>query len=349
MYRKTYMEIYKDKIKNNVSKIIKKYNNYKYYFGVVKASCYGLGEEVVGSIIEGGCNYLAVSSLDEALIIRNTHKEIPILCLGIIDIEDLKICETNNITITISSKEYLDEVLKTNIKLKAHIKLNTGMNRLGVRDKVDFNYIINSMINSNIYLEGIYTHIYNSDDSYLTNKQFNRFETITEDIDLNKIDIVHIGASTTTINYEKRSYCNGCRLGIIMYGLEDEKDELESCFKIKSKVIQINELENETLGYNGTYKANNKELIAVVPIGYADGIIRKYKNAYVYINDKEYKIVGNICMDMLFIKIDETVKVNDIVEIIKDNDHINYLAKHLDTISYEIPCNITKRVPRVYL
>lgn len=349
MYRDTFMEVYLDNIKSNVEKIIKKYNNYEYYFGVVKASCYGLGLEPIKKIIEAGCNYLSTATLDEALEIRKIHKDIDILCFGIIDLKYIDLCIKNNITITISNLDYLKELLKLNISnLKVHLKLNTGMNRLGIKLQEEVEEAYNLLRNSNIYLEGIYTHIYDSDNYKSTSNQFKKFELLTKNIDLKTIKIVHIGASTTTINYPKKDYCNGCRLGIVMYGLENKSNDLLSTYKLKSKIIQINEIKNESVGYNGAYKATSNELIGVVPIGYADGFIRKNRGSYVYINNKKYKIVGNVCMDMLFVKIDETVKVNDEVELIRDNNHIYEIAKHLETIPYEISCSISKRVPRIY-
>ena len=103
------------------------------------------------------------------------------------------------------------------------------------------------------------------------------------------------------------------------------------------------------MGYNGRYKVTTPEKIAVVPIGYADGIIRKNTGRNVYINEKSYNIVGNVCMDMLFVKVDDFVKVGDKVTIIKDIQHIEQIAKHLDTIPYEVICSISKRVPRIYI
>ena len=349
MYRETYMEIYLNNIKSNIEKIINKNNDYKYYFGVVKASCYGFGLETIKTIIEAGCNYLAVSSLEEGLEIRKIYKDIPILCFGIIDIKYIDICIENNITITISNLDYLKELLKINpSNLKAHLKLNTGMNRLGIKKQEEVEEAFNLLMNSNINLEGIYTHIYDSLDENKTMNQYKMFECLTKNIDLSKIEIVHIDASVSLVKYSKRPYCNGCRLGIIMYGLEDDSNNLLSTYKLKSKVIQINEIDNETVGYNGNYKTDKKELIAVIPIGYADGFIRKHTNSYVYINNKKYQIVGNICMDMMFVKVDETVKVGDIVELIKDNNHIYEISNHLDTISYELSCSLTSRVPRIY-
>jgi len=352
MYRNTYVEVNLKNIENNVNTLINKYNDYKYYFGVVKADCYGHnGIETVKAIIAGGCNYIAVATLDEALEIRNHIIDIPILCLGIIPIEHVEKCIRNNITITISNLDYLNELINKGIKhIKIHLKINTGMNRLGVNNKDEFNYIHDKIKENKFELEGIYTHIYNSNNKESTQKQFRKFEEITADINLNDIPIVHISASDATINYSKLPYTNGCRLGIAMYGLMENKElKLLPTFSLYSEIIQINNIDNETVGYNGAYEAENKERIAVIPIGYADGIIRKNTGRNVYINDKSYNIVGNICMDMLFVKVDDNVKVGDKVILIKDIQHIEKIAEHLDTISYEVLCSIGKRVPRVYV
>lgn len=351
MYRNTYVEVNLKNIEDNVRNLINKYSGYKYYFGVVKADCYGHNDiKVVEAIIQGGCNYLAVATLEEALEIRKKIKDIPILCLGIIPIEFIKESINNNITLTISNLEYLEKlVVKKHNNLKVHIKVNTGMNRLGTNNKQEFNKIYEIIKNNNLILEGIYTHIYNSSNKVDTVKQFNKFEKITSDINLSEIPIIHLCASDATMSYQKLEYANGCRLGIAMYGLMENREiHLSSTFSLYSQVVQINEVENGTVGYNGNYKVEGKEKIAVVPIGYADGIIRKNTGRNVYINNKQYKIVGNICMDMLFVKVDNSVKVGDKVTIIKDIEHIEEIAKHIETIPYEVICAIGKRVPRIY-
>jgi len=352
MYRNTYVEVNLKNVEKNVKTLINKYSDYKYHFGVVKADSYGHnGIQTVQAIIRGGCNYITVATLDEALEIRKDIKDIPILCLGIIPIEYIEKCIENNITITISNLDYLKKLITKKFnKLKVHIKINTGMNRLGVNNKEEFNNIYKIIQQNNVILEGIYTHIYSSSEEKNTLRQFKKFEEITSDIDLNDVPIIHIGASDATINYSKLSYANGCRLGIAMYGLMENKElGLLPTFSLYSEIIQINDVENETVGYNGAYLATNKDKIAVVPIGYADGIIRKNTGRNVYINDKSYNIVGNVCMDMLFVKVDESVKVGDKVTLIKDIEHIEQIAKHLDTISYEVLCSIGKRVTRVYI
>lgn len=352
MYRNTYVEVNLKNIEENVKKLISKYNNYKYYFGVVKADCYGHNDiKTVQSIIRGGCNYLAVATLEEALEIRKSINNIPILCLGIIPITFIDECIKNNITITISNVKYLEKlIMEKHNNLKVHIKINSGMNRLGTDNKEEFNKIYKMIKNSNLLLEGVYTHIYNALSQKDTINQFKKFEEITSDINLNEIPIVHICASDGTNLYEKLPYVNGCRLGIAMYGLMENKQvEILPTFRLYSEIIQINDVENGTVGYNGNYKVIAPEKIAIVPIGYADGIIRKNTGRNVYINNQSYNIVGNICMDMLFVKVDNFAKVGDKVTIIKDIHHIEQIAKHLDTIPYEVICSISKRVPRIYV
>lgn len=351
MYRNTYVEVDLKNIENNVKKLICQYSNYKYYFGVVKADCYGHNDiKTVEAIIRGGCNYLAVATLEEALEIRKNITNIPILCLGIIPITFIEQCIKNNITITISNIDYLEKlIMQKHNNLKVHIKINTGMNRLGINDRQQFDTMYKMISNSNLILEGIYTHIYSSLNQIDTINQFKKFEEITYNINLKDIPIIHLCASDATITYAKLPFANGCRLGIAMYGLMENKQiKLFPTFRLYSEIIQINEVENGTVGYNGNYKVTSPEKIAIVPIGYADGIIRKNTGRNVYINNKEYIIVGNICMDMLFVKVDDSVKVGDRVTIIKDIEHIKQIAKHLDTIPYEVICSIGKRVPRIY-
>lgn len=373
LHRNTYLEINLKNIKENVEKIKKKYDNYKYYFAVVKADAYGHGEvETARACIDGGCNYLAVATLDEALNIRKEIKDIPILCLGVIPSKYIKICKEQNITITISSLDYAKELVSgltkanalDNIKLtekcekgcninglKAHLKVNTGMNRLGISNQEELEQAIEIIKEQGIVLEGIFTHIYEAENKRNYNKQIEKFEELVLNIDLSAIPIVHVSASEALVNYKKLDFVNGTRLGIIIYGFTDKKElNLQSTFRVCSEVIQINDLENgDIVGYNGLYKANENEKIAVVPIGYADGIIRKNTGRDVFINNTRYPIVGNICMDMLFVKVDDTVRLHDKVELLKDINHIIEVSNHLETIPYEILCSISKRVNRIYI
>lgn len=351
MYRNTYIEVNLKNIENNVSKIIHKYNNYQYYFGVVKANCYNHGIKSIQSIINGGCNYLAVALLEEAIEIRKLGIETPILCLGNINKKHLQLCIDNHITITINSLEYAKIISTTNItNLKVHIKINTGMNRLGISNEKELNDTINILKTKNVLLEGLYTHIYEAKNEVNSKRQLQQFRKIYKTVEHEEFKIVHCQASESLEKYPKLDFINGCRLGIIMYGFIEKKNiQLNSTFKVYSQIIQIHQLhKGDTLGYNAMYKSEKDEQIGVVCIGYADGIIRKNTGRNIYIRNKKYPIIGNICMDMLFVKIDKDVHLYDQVEIIKDNEHIKEIAKHLDTIPYEVLCNISNRVPHIY-
>lgn len=346
-YRETFAEINLNNINYNIKTVIKAYPDYKYYIGVVKADSYGHNNlSVIKTIIDSGCNYLAVSSLDEALVIRKKFN-IPILCLGIVHSKYFKVCEKNNIDITITSLEQLKLTQKYNLNI--HLKIDTGMNRLGIKEKDEFDLIYNEIINRNLKLQGIYTHIYEASNKEIINKQIAKFKEITKDIDLSVVPMIHIAQSETLINYPKIKFCNSCRLGIIMYGLLDNKLNLKDTFALCSEIIEIKHLnKGESTSYNGSYVASKDELIGIVSIGYADGVNRKLSGAYVYINNKKYKIIGNICMDMLMIRIDDSVKLYDKVYIYKDIEHIKYLSNYIKTIPYELICNVSKRVPRKY-
>lgn len=353
MNRNTYVEINLKNMEENIKRIIKKHHHYKHYIGVVKADCYGHygNKKTIKTILNGGCDYLAVATLDEAIEIRKDNKEIPILCLGIIPLIHLDKCEKYQVTLTIPNLAYAKKLITAkDKKLKVHIKINTGMNRLGIKDKKELTETYKLLKQNKITIEGIYTHIHSPLNKESTNAQFKTFEEITSDIDLKSIPMVHIGASETTLYYDKPLYVNSCRLGIAMYGLVESKEiKFLSTFSLCSEVIEINEVENDIIGYNAAYKATGKEKIAVVAIGYADGIIRKNTGRFVYINDKKYHIVGNICMDMMFVKVDDSVNIGDKVVVIKDINHIKEIAKYLDTIPYEVICTISKRVPRIYI
>lgn len=370
MYRKTYVEVDMDIINDNIKKIIKTYNKYKYYIGVVKNNAYAHGIEVIKAMIDAKVNYLAVSSLEEALSVRNMYKDIPILILEPIDIEYISICKDNNITITIDNIEYYKELTKKKINLKYHLKIDTGMNRFGIKDKDEVNYIVNNK-SKYLYLEGIYTHLMNGmPTSNIYNNQIKTFKYLTSDIDLNKIDIVHIDRSLTLEQHDKLDFCNGVRLGILMYGItkpnytpswkrkiyniltnskpiEDKsKLNLKSAFIFKTHVMRIKQLHSgEMVGYGSNYICDKDTKIALLPYGFADFI---YNNkSQVYINNKAYDIIS-INMDVTTIIVDESVSVNDPVEIFGNNISLREKSRQLNINVYKLVTGVTNRVPRIY-
>ena len=382
MYRKTYAIIDEDKLKNNIKEIKAKYDNYKYYIGVVKNNAYNHGIKIINSLIEGGINYLAVSSLEEALDARKYNSKIPILCLEVIDLDYIYDCINNNVTITVESLEYLEKLnkIKLDFPIKIHLKLNTGMNRLGISEVKEVNKCV-SIISENkkLILEGIYSHFATSgiSDKYYDD-QMKKFQELTKDIDLTTIPIVHLGRSLTLVNHDKPDFVNGIRLGIIMYGFSQSIKEdtslrgklraikrkklikkfnisktyltndlnLKTAFSLYSNVMTIKKVKNkEFVGYGANFFADRDIKVAIIPIGYADGVTIKYKN--VSIKGKKYQIIAD-SMDMLMVKVDNTVKIGDKVEIFGENISIREASRNNGCNSYRLFNMITNRVPRIY-
>ena len=385
MYRKTFIEINLDNIIKNVKNIIKKYPDYKYYIGMVKSNAYGHGMYVINEMINNGINYLAVSNLEEALDIRRFNKDIPVLCVEPIELDSIDVAIKNNVTITIHDIDYFkkinDQIKK---KIKVHIKIDTGMNRLGIKDKDEFNEIVKLIKeNDNIYLEGLFTHFATPgvNDKFYDN-QISKFKYITSDIDLSKIDIIHLSSSFIMLAHPKIEIANGVRCGTILFGYdiapkklnnspknilrkirnsylikkcnisktyENVDIDLKPAFKVKTNVIQIKKIKkHEKVGYGILYEAQKDEIIATLPIGYDDGIGINHENRYVLINNKKYKAVGEISMCMMSVLVDESVKVGDSVTIMGDSITLGMMSRLNNTSIHNTLVNIGKVLPRIY-
>ncbi len=384
MYRKTYLEVDCDILKNNIQNIKENYPDYNYYFGVVKANAYGHGSFIINSLIAGGVNYLAVSSLEEAIDLRKYNSEIPILVLEPINIDFIEDAIKNNITVTISNIDYFKKLINLNLsnKLKFHIKVDSGMNRLGVTNSTDFDYIVeNCKQNPNLILEGVFSHFATSgiNDKHWDD-QLEKFKQITKNTDLNQIPIVHMNRSLSLVNHPKIPFCNGTRLGIVMYGMAQNMPKpsglraklrefknsqkrkklqisettttnslkLNTSISLCSEVIDLKDIcINDFVGYGAEFIANKNTKIATVAIGYADGIPKNIK--HVAINNKIYNVVGEVCMDMISVEVDKNVKMGDKVIIIDNNLlPVKKVATECGISSYTLFTGITTRVPRVY-
>jgi len=375
MYRKTFVKIDCNILENNIKEIKDKYH-YKYYIAVVKANAYGHGDYIVNSLIKGGINYLAASSLEECLKLRKRNNSIPILCLEPIHHEFLDVAEKENITITIPDYTYFKN-MDLSKKLKVHIKIDNGMNRLGFKDKNEVKEVYDALINSkSITLEGIYTHFATSgmwDTHY--DEGLNNFKEITSLIDLNKTPIVHLERSLTMVQHPTPSFVNGVRLGIIMYGFNQSMIKptglrlikrnhylkkynisnisytnnlnLKEAFSLHSEIMTIKEVKKgEYIGYGAKFIADKNIKIGIMPIGFADGLLKQNEGLNVIINDKNYPIIGEIGMDMTAVLIDDSVNLYDEVIIYKD---IKKKAKELNISAYQLFTSITTRVPRIYI
>lgn len=368
MYRKTYLEVDCEKLENNIKEIIKVYNDYNYYFGIVKANAYGMGIKVIKYLINGGINYLAVSSLEEALELRCLDKKIPVLVMEPISYEGILDASKNDITVTIDNREFIDKLNEDKVKIKFHLKVDSGMNRFGVKNREDANYIYEHS-NDNVFMEGIFTHL-SSGCGEGFNRQIEKFKEITKDIDLSKIKIVHLDRSLTLESHEKLEFENGVRLGVVMYGfnkptyvpsrkrkiynfltgkkskVSESKLNLDSVSTLKTNVIEIKTVKKgDVIGYSGMYNLTEDVKIGILPIGFAD--FTYLDKQEVTINNNTYKIIV-INMDVSIILIDDNVKLYDEVILYNDNKDIKKISREKNVNSYKIMTSVTDRVPRVY-
>jgi alanine racemase len=352
LYRPTWAEINLDHLWHNVLEARKAAPG-KEIIPVVKANAYGHGViPIVSFLHEKGIRIFAVSTLEESLELRNQFKDIDILMMGPILEADLKIASKHHIQITLYDLPIIKAVLNQNLPLTTHLKIDTGMSRYGLVDTEDILKAIHQLsIHPMIDLRGIYTHFAtSSEQDALYERQLERFMNLL-DLIPNKPKMIHISNSSSIFKREQKlDFTTHVRLGISLYGLslDNPKPDLKPVMSLKSKVVEIKSLKKgDTVGYGGTYQAFENERIAILPIGYADGFIRRNKTGSIEIRDKKQKIVGIICMDATFVKVDEDVQVGDIATLFGGIITIDDVAKRLNTITYEVITQVSYRVPRV--
>lgn len=339
---------------------------------VIKANAYGLGAIAIKDILEKNkINYVAVAMIKEAVELRKNGFKKPIIILNEIlecEVEDII---KYNLTAGISTYEIAEKINncaeKNNTIVKVHIKIDTGMGRVGLiaTDSSEFEKDIETIekINllKNIEIEGIYSHLASPDDDKdYTNKQISLFDNLLTRLLEKNINIKykHILASTGITDYTYASY-NMVRPGIIIYGHTSRgktqtKFDLQPCTKLLSKVAYIKNVpENTSISYGRTYVTKGYTKIATIPIGYADGVRRELSNkGYVCINGTKAPIIGVVCMDNFMVDVSKVpdVKVGDDVAI-WDNENITLeeVASKCNTIVHDILCGISNRVDRVYV
>ena len=387
MYRKTYIEVDLNNICDNVKSIIKTFPKYKYYIAVVKGNAYGHGEYISEYIIKNGINYLAVGTLDEAINIRKyVDKNVPVLCLEPINLDYIDEVIKNNVTISVSNIDYWDKLKNLNINdtLKFHLAINTGLNRLGISKLSDVERIVKeASVHQHLYMEGIFSHFGTSglyDDRY--KYQIDKFKELTETIDLSKVDIVHLGRSSSLELFPKLDFCNGIRIGIMLYGVNTtfpckkglknklrlfkydlyrKRNQLpipydspqittKNALTLKTQVIDIQNVKADSnVGYGNLNKVSKDCRIAVLDAGYADGLPATYNTYKVYINNKEYSLFGSINMLMMTAIVDETVNIGDEVIIINSSIDYKIQARRLNTSPYQLLTKLPRNIPRVYI
>ena len=359
-------------IGHNAKVITNTFKDYKYYMAVLKSNAYGHGMKIVNKIIENGFNYIAVFSIDEALELRKYNKDIPVLLLCPISIEDLVIAKENNLTITVHNIDYLKELLKQDYKLKIHLKLDTGLNRLGFKDKAEVVYAVNAIKESNYILEGIYSHFSTIGlfDPYY-DRQVNKFKEMISLLDLNEIPMIHFSSSAILLSHKKIECVNTLRCGILLYGYNvcpfiykngiknklrilrnkyyqkkynlskittNVNIDVKPAMKFVTSIIQIKDVKKgETIGYGAT-KVEKDTKVAILPVGYYNGVGKNRR--YVLINGNKYYSIGEIAMNMMAVSVDDKVKISDEVILLGDELTLGKVSSFNNVSLSEVLINI---------
>ncbi len=364
-YPNTYAKINLDNLVSNFKLLVEKSGG-KIPMCIVKADAYGHGAPMcVKALEENGAKHFAVASIDEAEILRQNGVKNDILILGYIPSERIdEVCQYN-LTVALYSLKFArmlsDYALKSSKIVDVHIKLNTGMNRLGF--PVDDNCIkiikqISQM--EGLCIKGVFSHYSCADeaDKSFSILQRDRFVKVVTQMKQAGIDtgIVHISNSAATLSFECKE-ANAFRPGIALYGVSPFpdyafKDELKPVMTFLTSVANTYKLKKgDSVGYSRNYEADSDRKMAILCAGYADGYFRALSNTGdIYIHSKRAHICGNICMDMMAADITDIndVRVGDKAELFGENISVCELADKIGTIPYEIMCSVSKRVKRIY-
>lgn len=352
-YRDTYVEVNIDALNDNIKYCHSKIQ--KPLMAILKANAYGHGYEQIADALKDNNQIImfGVATIKEAIDLRNIGINKDILVLGPIPLQELELAINNDISLALFSIPYLEEINRLNVynkPVKVHIAIDSGMNRIGIKTKDEYQELLSLIDNNKITIDGIFSHFATADeiDDTEYNKQLNLFKEITLNCNYKYI---HIDNSASML-YHHNDYGNMARLGIAMYGVEpngSESNHLKQVMSFYTKIAMIKKVpKGEKIGYGMTYEADTDILVATLPVGYADGLIRSNQGREVYINGNYYPIIGRVCMDQCMIKVDDNVKLGDIVEIFGQHISLARMAKELNTIPYEITCLISPRVERIY-
>ena len=326
----------RERLLRNLKTLKEKAKN-KLICAVVKANAYGHGANIVSSIVQNEVDYFAVATPCEGVELRKNGIKKPILLLSF-KTEDADICVENDLTVsvfTMSQIMALEHSAKVYNKTPcAHLKIDTGMNRFGVKTLREAKQILATT--KNVLVNGVYTHFYSAESIDKQTEKFLDFEKLVKEY--NSLAISHLSATTAVLS--GAVYGDMVRLGIGLYGYPSSN--LCPVMQVKSRILAIKELsKGEISGYNGVYSPNRKTKIAIVDGGYADGVSRSFLgNVSVLCKGKMYKIVA-VCMDSFIIEInDSNLSVGDEVLLIGESEgksiDAECIAEAVNTIPYEI-------------
>ncbi|WQY20602.1 alanine racemase [Helicobacter pylori] len=374
--RASFVEVNTASLRHNFSAVKRIVPKDAHIMAVVKANAYGVGAIKASEIfLQEGANYLGVATLDEALELRSHFSKTPILILGYSPNSNASMLIDNDLSAMIFSLEqaevFSQMALKSQKRLKIHLKIDTGMHRLGLEPNFKSIEIIKKIrALKGLEVEGIFTHLSNADSNIKTHakNQMKAFNAFLEQLSNQKIEFQYRHAYNSAgilslCNGNENRLLNLYRPGIMLYGFYPSNGMKETCptilknvISLKAQIVQIRSVKKgEFIGYGEHFYTNEETLVGVLALGYADGLVRALGNRIqVAINNQLAPLIGKVCMDQCFVKLnnieakegDEVILFGD--KSAKAND-ASEIAVLLNTIPYETISTLSKRLERVYI
>lgn len=331
-------------------------------WAVVKANAYGHGAVAVATAIQNDVDGFCVSNIDEALELRQAGIEQRILILGVTDVASIALAKKYNITLAVAGLEWIQQLLAEEPDLSGlnvHLKIDSGMGRIGFRESRDAEQAQALLKEHGASVEGIFTHFATADeesDTYFY-KQLNRFKEILSELK-DRPELVHASNSATTL-WHTDTIFNAVRMGDAMYGLNPSGQVLtlpyglKPALSLESALVHVKTVTaGACMGYGATYQADSEQVIATVPIGYADGWTRDMQNFSVLVDGQACPIVGRVSMDQITIRLPKLYPIGTKVTLIGSNGDQEItatdVAAYRGTINYEVVCLLSDRIPREY-
>ncbi len=374
--RASFVEVNSASLRHNFSAVKSIVPKDAHIMAVVKANAYGAGAIKASEIfLQEGANYLGVATLDEALELRSHFSKTPILILGYSPNSNASMLIDNDLSAMIFSLEqaevFSQMALKSQKRLKIHLKIDTGMHRLGLEPNFKSIEIIKKICAlKGLEVEGIFTHLSNADANIKTHaknqmKAFNAFleQLLDQKIEFQYRHAYNSAGILSLCNGNENRFLNLYRPGIMLYGFYPSNGMKETCptilknvISLKAQIVQIRSVKKgEFIGYGEHFYTNEETLVGVLALGYADGLMRALGNRIqVAINNQLAPLIGKVCMDQCFVKLnnieakegDEVILFGD--KSAKAND-ASEIAALLNTIPYETISTLSKRLERVYI
>ncbi|WP_017282051.1 alanine racemase [Helicobacter pylori] len=374
--RASFVEVNSASLRHNFSAVKSIVPKDAHIMAVVKANAYGAGAIKASEIfLQEGANYLGVATLDEALELRSHFSKTPILVLGYSPNSNASMLIDNDLSAMIFSLEqaevFSQMALKSQKRLKIHLKIDTGMHRLGLEPNFKSIEIIKKIrALKGLEVEGIFTHLSNADAKIKTHaknqmKSFNAFleQLLDQKIEFQYRHAYNSAGILSLCNGNENRFLNLYRPGIMLYGFYPSNGMKETCptilknvISLKAQIVQIRSVKKgEFIGYGEHFYTNEETLVGVLALGYADGLMRALGNRIqVAINNQLAPLIGKVCMDQCFVKLnniqakegDEVILFGD--KSAKAND-ASEIAALLNTIPYETISTLSKRLERVYI